>query len=450
MTKVICVLIFSLFVLGTNIQSFSQIEVKGSGNTGSTFTFISKNSNSDTSLVIRDDGKIGIGITQPLVELEINGQIKITGGTPGEDKVLTSNADGLASWETISNTNSWNILGNSGLNPSTNFIGTIDNVVLNFRVNNQKAGIIDPAGSVFFGNQAGKNNTFSTNCTGIGTYALYSNSGCCNAAIGAYALYANGSGQSNTAIGVDALKKNISGSENSACGSGALFNNTSGYWNTGDGFQSLYSNTSGYYNTALGHGAFYNGSSFYNSTALGYNTEITASNQVRIGNSNVTSIGGFVNWTNLSDGRCKKDISETVPGLEFILKLRPVTYHLDMEAIAILLHLSDHPQQVGVEKEINNFLQTGFIAQDVEKAAKECEFDFSGVDKPKNANDLYGLRYAEFTIPLVKAVQELNTMVINQQAVIGEQSRKIESLEMEIQDLKTKFDTLEIKIEHSK
>jgi hypothetical protein len=35
-------------------------------------------------------------------------------------------------------------------------------------------------------------------------------------------------------------------------------------------------------------------------------------------------------------------------------------------------------------------------------------FDFSGVEKPKNEKDLYGLRYAEFVVPLVKAVQELD------------------------------------------
>lgn len=35
-------------------------------------------------------------------------------------------------------------------------------------------------------------------------------------------------------------------------------------------------------------------------------------------------------------------------------------------------------------------------------------FEFSGVDVPKEINGLYGLRYAEFVVPLVKAVQELN------------------------------------------
>jgi len=50
--------------------------------------------------------------------------------------------------------------------------------------------------------------------------------------------------------------------------------------------------------------------------------------------------------------------------------------------------------------------QTGFIAQDVERVAQELNFIFSGVDKPQSKDGLYGLRYAEFVVPLVKAMQE--------------------------------------------
>jgi phage gp37-like protein len=51
---------------------------------------------------------------------------------------------------------------------------------------------------------------------------------------------------------------------------------------------------------------------------------------------------------------------------------------------------------------------TGFVAQEVEEAAKALNYDFSGVDKPKNKEDFYGLRYGDFVVPLVKAVQELS------------------------------------------
>jgi len=44
-------------------------------------------------------GDVGIGTTEPGAKLEVNGQVKITGGSPGIDKVLTSDVAGLASWK---------------------------------------------------------------------------------------------------------------------------------------------------------------------------------------------------------------------------------------------------------------------------------------------------------------------------------------------------------------
>ena len=50
--------------------------------------------------VYRSSGNVGIGNTSPGAKLEVTGQVKITGGTPGVGKVLTSDAAGLASWAT--------------------------------------------------------------------------------------------------------------------------------------------------------------------------------------------------------------------------------------------------------------------------------------------------------------------------------------------------------------
>ncbi len=71
---------------------------------------------------------------------------------------------------------------------------------------------------------------------------------------------------------------------------------------------------------------------------------------------------------------------------------------------------------------------TGFLAQEVEAAAKKIGYDFSGVDAPKNENDLYGLRYAEFVVPLVKAVQELSGQNDLLKSEIGNLKSEIEEL----------------------
>ncbi len=45
------------------------------------------------------NGNVGIGTNNPGALLEVNGQVKITGGTPGVGKVLTSDATGNATWQ---------------------------------------------------------------------------------------------------------------------------------------------------------------------------------------------------------------------------------------------------------------------------------------------------------------------------------------------------------------
>ncbi len=51
------------------------------------------------SMSITDDGNVGIGIVAPVAKLDVLGTIKIKDGTQGLNKVLTSDANGLASWQ---------------------------------------------------------------------------------------------------------------------------------------------------------------------------------------------------------------------------------------------------------------------------------------------------------------------------------------------------------------
>lgn len=52
--------------------------------------------------IITNDGLFGIGNIVPTTNLDVDGQIRIRGGVPGVGKVLTSDADGLATWENAS------------------------------------------------------------------------------------------------------------------------------------------------------------------------------------------------------------------------------------------------------------------------------------------------------------------------------------------------------------
>lgn len=270
--------------------------------------------------------------------------------------------------------------------------------------------------SLFFNNGSGN--------AGYGIFSLYNNvAGHYNAAQGYYSLYTNSSGSYNTATGTLSVYLNQNGSFNAGHGYLSLFNNTTGWYNTASGAYALQTNTTGSYNTAVGNGADVTTGTLTNATALGAGATVDRSNKVRIGNTAVTSIGGQVGWTIFSDGRFKKNISEDIPGLDFINSLRPVSYTLDTKAINAVYKKNQRSSNYDSMKvkedsqtkslfekandEASKLSYTGFVAQEVEAAAKKLNFDFSGVDKPETADGLYGLRYDNFIAPLVKAVQEL-------------------------------------------
>ena len=194
-----------------------------------------------------------------------------------------------------------------------------------------------------------------------------------------------------------------------------MINSTTGWQNTSIGANSLVTNTIGSYNTAIGYNTGPNLTNYSNTTCLGIDASATGSDMVRIGNVYVGSIGGFQEWTKFSDKRFKENVKEDVPGLSFITLLHPVTYQLDREKINDFNGVNERRRKLKEENRGAEFqvedkyspVTTGFIAQEVEEAAKKIGYDFSGIDAPKNENDFYGLRYAEFVVPLVKAVQEL-------------------------------------------
>jgi len=185
----------------------------------------------------------------------------------------------------------WNLLGNAGTNPLSNFVGTTDNQPLIFKVNNSLAGQINNANSnvslglnalnsnpldssggyrnVAIGELALVGNSVGFENTAVGMYSLSSNNANNNTAIGCFSLTNNTSGLSNTAVGFNALFSNTLGGQNVAVGSLSLENNFDGIYNTAIGTQSLRYNTSGEKNTAVGLNSLYHNTNGGENTAIG-------------------------------------------------------------------------------------------------------------------------------------------------------------------------------------
>jgi hypothetical protein len=230
---------------------------------------------------------------------------------------------------------------------------------------------------------------------------------------------------------------------NTAVGSGALGANDWGVNNTAVGMSALSANVIGGNNTAIGGGADVASGNLQNATAIGSGAIVDASNKVRIGNTTVTVIEGQVPFTTPSDGRFKFNVREDVQGLAFILQLRPVTYQFDVRRFdARLKHASDQTPSsnsyavTAAYDAASGIRRTGFIAQEVEQAAVRSGYDFSGVIKPGAGQDHYSLSYDAFVVPLVKAVQEQQKIIVAQNAKIEEQEKRLAALEQQIAELK--------------
>jgi len=304
------------------------------------------------------------------------------------------------------------------------------------------------------GSLALQQNTTGFNNCAIGYVSLLSNTtGIENTSTGVAALYYNSVGNYNTAAGREALVANIT-DLNTAVGYHASHTTNSGFQNTAIGANSLVNNTTGSYNTALGNNTGPNSTNWSNTTCIGMDATATATDMVRIGNVYVNSIGGQVGWTTLSDGRFKENVKEDVPGLAFISQLRPVTYQLNRELVNDFTGVYRRKQEQAKEN-LNGLstyktdalseTTTGFIAQEVESAAKNIGYTFSGVDSPKNEKDIYGLRYDEFVVPLVKAVQELNQQNETLMDSVKIEQQTNDELKRQIAQLLLRIEKLEIK-----
>ena len=351
--------------------------------------YIWDNDNAKPRFFIDPTGKVGIGnftpAAPPSAQLEVAGAVKIVDGTQAAGRVLTSDVNGLASWQPAGAGSGWTLTGNAGTVDGTNFIGTTDNVNLSFKVNNVKSGLISTAddGGVYFGKVAGSNQMpLGIYNTGIGAYALWQNQvGQNNTAVGQGALLANNA-SNNTAVGQGALGQNTLGIGNTGVGAYALkLNNVvASRENTAVGYGALATNTSGFRNASLGFQADVSSGNLSNATAIGAYAYVTQSNSLILGS--INGVNGASADTNVgigttapsqrlhvignilasgtitpSDLRYKKSIEPLPNVLENVSRIRGVSYYYRKEEFPDL--------------GFNTNKQIGVIAQEVEKVYPE-------------------------------------------------------------------------------
>jgi len=270
------------------------------------------------------------------------------------------------------------------------------------------------------------------------------NTGNYNLAVGYQALYFNSTAQFNTAIGWKALHSNTIGFGNTAFGHNSMYNNVSGDYNIAIGDESSLDFDASNRNIIIGA---YGRIAATNSIALGYSAYINVDNIAQLGITTTVQCGGYANWSNFSDGRFKKAVQENVKGLDFILRLRPVTYHMDVRGLhdfwgVSVYGVKDSLLTADMKSEIDQAIQlkegitmSGFIAQEVEVAAQESGYDFDGVIKPVHDKDHYSLAYGEFVVPLTKAIQEMSMQISQQDSLIHQMKSENEALLRRIEKL---------------
>jgi hypothetical protein len=332
--------------------------------------------------------------------------------------------------------NSNTAIGNAALNYNTTGYSNVAIGVKALYQNIDRGNLVAIGDSALFNNENGTMvaGYEATNNTAIGSKALCFNTrGYSNVASGSYALYSNTTGQLNVASGFQALYNNTTGNDNVASGFYSLHLNSIGSFNVACGYYAGSAITTGTSNTAVGSSSGPSDGTLTNTGAFGYGAQPTASNYIMIGNSSITWIGGHSAWNNTSDARFKTNVKENVPGLDFILKLKPVTFNWDLHKLDAYEGKSDsiYTHNKALQKardDREKEICTGFLAQQVEEAAKQCGFNFNAIHKPENNKTPYSLSYAEFVVPLAKAMQEQQKQIEAQQKQIDELKQLVEKL----------------------
>ncbi len=350
-------------------------------------TWVVNNSN-----IYNAGSNVGIGTTSPGAKLEINGQMKLTGGSPGNGKVLTSDATGLATWQTSASG-----IGGSGIPnyipifTATNTLGSsqiIDNgtyVGIGTSAPTSKLSLFTP------------NNSDGYSHTSEGGIVMNERIGGVSASIGTssnhtFRIVANNEPIINVVpggnVGINTIDPGVYTLKVRAVNYGLALENSF----TGNNWE-FFTNS----DLAL----FYDG----NLRGLFNNTN------------------GM--YTSISDERLKSNIKPMSPMLEKIMQLKPSTYQFKN---------TEDKMEYG-----------GFIAQDVMKIFPNLVLHNV---IPERKIDVYSMDYSGFGVIAIKGIQELQGIIqlLQERAASDEENarlkdeqaqNKISALELRLAKLET-------------
>lgn len=285
-----------------------------------------------TRMILRNNGRVGIGVTNPSEMLEVDGNARINGRID------------------IRNTGSSVFIGEEA--------GENDDLTGNY--------------NTFVGFFAGKANVGGGDNVGIGAGSLENNvSGRNNTALGRLALVNNISGESNVALGIYA-GANAGGNNNVFLGAHAGDDNTGGNNNVFLGTHTG-NNATGSFNTFLGANAGGNSGGSYNVfLGKGAGEDEQGNDKLYIHNSNTTTpliYGDFVQRNLGVNGRLiigahtplenasKLDVSATQDARFIVQSWAPTSYNTLI--VARLLSSTNVAPQLRFERAGNNYVDIG-------------------------------------------------------------------------------------------
>lgn len=339
------------------------------------------------AMVVLKNGNTGIGTSAPTQRLHVAGTFRLVDGTQGAGRVLTSDANGNAIWNTLSATNAWGLGGNVGTNPGTNYIGTSDNNHFSIRTNGAERARFLNTGELGIGTTT-PDRKFELSGNGI-QYARLTNT-------------------TNGIVGLE-LKRGGGGSD----------------WEMrNEGGEIIFGQSNDDLATVVDVVRI-GGSSF---------TPVT-DNFVQLGQSArrwslIYATNGVVQTSDAND---KKQMIGLTDGLDKINRLRPISFQWKDDSID---QSSTH---------------LGFVAQEVQKVLPEVVVDGDWIDLPEGQGRVWqkasrlGVKYSEIVPVLVKAVQEQQTRIESQKTENDHLKKQLETQAQTLSSLLSRIEKLESK-----